>query len=83
MSDDLNFENVELNLSNLLSEDLHLDLPIRISKSYAKSLKIAIPWTSLLSTPIGIYIDNLELVLETISEVCGFSMCLRVICIVE
>ena len=60
LSQELNLQNVELNLTSI-EEDLDLQLPIVIKSSFAKSLKIVIPWTSLLSLPIGVYIDNLDI----------------------
>lgn len=60
LSQELNLQNVELNLTSI-EEDLGLQLPIVIKSSFAKSLKIVIPWTSLLSLPIGVYIDNLDI----------------------
>ena len=51
---------MELNLTSI-EEDLGLQLPVVIKSSFAKSLKIVIPWTSLLSLPIGVYIDNLDI----------------------
>ena len=56
-------QNVELNLTSL-ENDLGITLPIVIKSSFAKSLKIVIPWTSLLSLPIGVYIENLNIELE-------------------
>lgn len=63
LSQELNLQNVELNLSSL-EEDLGISIPFVIKSSFAKSLRIVIPWTSLLSLPIGIYIENLDIELE-------------------
>ena len=63
LSQELNLQNVELNLTSL-ENDLGIALPIVIKSSFAKSLKIVIPWTSLLSLPIGVYIENLNIELE-------------------
>lgn len=63
LSQELNLQNVELNLTSL-EDDLGITLPIVIKSSFAKSLKIVIPWTSLLSLPIGVYIENLNIELE-------------------
>ena len=63
MSQELNLQNVELNLTSL-ENDHGIALPIVIKSSFAKSLKIVIPWTSLLSLPIGVYIENLNIELE-------------------
>lgn len=60
LSQELNLQNVELNLSTL-EEDLGIKIPFVIKSSFAKSLRIVIPWTSLLSLPIGIYIENLDI----------------------
>lgn len=63
LSQELNLQNVELNLTSIES-DLGLKLPFVIKSSFAKSLKIVIPWTSLLSLPVGVYIENLNIELE-------------------
>lgn len=63
LSPEVNLQNVELNLSSL-EKDLGLSLPLVIKSSFAKSLKIVIPWTSLLSLPIGVYIENLNIELQ-------------------
>ena len=54
---------MELNLTSL-EKDLGISIPIVIKTSFAKSLKIVIPWTSLLSLPIGVYIDSLDIELQ-------------------
>lgn len=59
LSQELNLQNVELNLSSI-EEDLGVNIPFVIKSSFAKSLKIVIPWTSLLSLPIGVYIESLD-----------------------
>ena len=60
LSQELNLQNVELNLSSI-EEDLGIKLPFVIKSSFARSLRIVIPWTSLLSLPIGVYIENLDI----------------------
>lgn len=72
LSQELNLQNVELNLTSI-EEDLGLQLPLVIKSSFAKSLKIVIPWTSLLSLPIGVYIDNLDI--EVGDKVFAFFLC--------
>lgn len=70
LSPELNLQNVELNLSSI-EEDLGIQIPFVIKSSFAKSLKIVIPWTSLLSLPIGIYIEHLDI--EITDKVFFFS----------
>ena len=72
LSQELNLQNVELNLTSI-EEDPGLQLPLVIKSSFAKSLKIVIPWTSLLSLPIGVYIDNLDI--EVGDKVFALSLC--------
>lgn len=54
---------MELNFSSI-EEDLGIHLPVAIKSSFAQSLKIVIPWTSLLSLPIGVYIENFDIQIE-------------------
>ncbi|KNB43357.1 hypothetical protein JH06_4071 [Blastocystis sp. subtype 4] len=69
LSQELNLQNVELNLTSIES-DLGLKLPFVIKSSFAKSLKIVIPWTSLLSLPVGVYIESLNIELEDKVRIC-------------
>ena len=63
ISQELNLQNVELNF-NSIEEDLGIRLPVSVKSAFARSLRIVIPWTSLLSLPIGVYIENLDIQIE-------------------
>ena len=63
ISQELNLQNVELNFSSI-EEDLGIHLPVSVKSAFARSLRIVIPWTSLLSLPIGVYIENLDIQIE-------------------
>lgn len=63
ISQELNLQNVELNF-NSIEEDLGIHLPVSVKSAFARSLRIVIPWTSLLSLPIGVYIENLDIQIE-------------------
>jgi hypothetical protein len=64
----LELNNVKLNVPSLL-KTTGLDLPIQITAAQVGKLRLALNWTSLLSSPIHVELDSLHVVASTTKTV--------------